>query len=128
MGRSGSGKSTSFKHALNYLALAAGMRFHHLIVVAAPTRTRVSVAFVVCCLLFVVCFPFGRRLRAVGCCWLAQFAPCHTKMQSAFDWLICIVGQEMQLQLVKPPIRFHCEIYDPKREKSNENVNCQDTY
>lgn len=25
MGRSGSGKTTSFKHALNYLALAAGM-------------------------------------------------------------------------------------------------------
>jgi len=59
MGRSGSGKSTSFKHALNYLALAAGMRFHSLIVVVAPTHTRVAVAFV-------VCFPFGRRLRAAG--------------------------------------------------------------
>lgn len=28
MGRSGSGKTTSFKHALNYLALAAGMSLH----------------------------------------------------------------------------------------------------
>lgn len=42
MGRSGSGKTTSFKHALNYFALAAGMSLHTPCCCSSPSSFSLS--------------------------------------------------------------------------------------
>lgn len=72
MGRSGSGKTTSFKHALNYLALAAGMSLctHHVVVVPLLLRRRRR----------------RRRIATTVHCGLTSFCLCHTKnCNSTFD-------------------------------------------
>lgn len=89
MGRSGSGKTTSFKHALNYLALAAGMSLLVVVLVLhLPSSSPLSATTVHCGLTSFVQLQFDVRL--------AHLHLAHTNLSCHFSLLFsqfCITKQ-----------------------------------